>query len=501
MKDFSLSKLQFGKNDGKREAQLEEFENLFYDFDDMYYNAISKFKFLILGRKGTGKTLLGELIKKRADGIDNWICKIENYKKFNLEQLKNLKAKTDMKADEYIAIWEWIILLELGKTLLTTIENKELKEYIILENFFNDNAFDLSLNAFKILEVTSEKTIKGELSLKIAKAEGETNRQEIKKQGNYLEYLEALKEIILKLFEYINQKKVTIIYDELDSKFKNEEDYKNSIISLIKAANDINEIFLDKKINVKIMIFLREDIYNLLNDYDLNKIKEDCSITIDWGINGGECSPLVDMIINKIRNSYSDFQNLTKQEIISYLFSDVKMNIVKKERGSLKNKTKTIKPFDFMLTRTFLRPRDLVTYLNKIIEKYPMAQKISGDYILEVEKRYSDYFADEIKNEMKGHLTDDEIEKIFSLLYRFSKRSFYFESLEKYYKERIELFGILDLKKCISLLFNFSALGNIRYDSNGKRFYKWAYREDNIEVNFDEQLVIHLGLRKKMNLI
>ena len=48
MENFKIKELKLGKNEGKREAQLEEFENLFYDFDDMYYNAISKFKFLSL---------------------------------------------------------------------------------------------------------------------------------------------------------------------------------------------------------------------------------------------------------------------------------------------------------------------------------------------------------------------------------------------------------------------------------------------------------------------
>ncbi|MFR9018942.1 MAG: P-loop ATPase, Sll1717 family [Fusobacterium sp.] len=501
MENFKIKELKLGKNEGKREAQLEEFENLFYDFDDMYYNAISKFKFLVIGRKGTGKTLLGELIKKRADNSENWICKIENYKKFNLEILKNLKSKTDMKADEYIAIWEWIILLELSKIALEEIENKSLEEYNVLQQFFIDNSFNTSLTAFKIVEITSTKEIKGKLDLKFLGTNGGTSSNLKEEKKCYLEYLESLREILIALFKNIPNKKITLIYDELDSKFKNEDEYKNSIISLIKASNEINEVFLEERLDIKVMILLREDIFNLLNDYDLNKIKEDCSIIIDWGTNTGESSPLVDMIVNKVKNSLPYFKELNKKEIISLLFTNVKRNAVQKRNGKYIHVTKDTNPFDFMLTRTFLRPRDLVTYLNKIIDKYPTANKISGSYIIEIEKMYSDYFADEIKNELKGHLNDKEIETVFSLLYRFSKKSFYYKSLEKYYVERKDIFGELDLKKCIALLFKFSALGNVRYEKNGKKFYKWAYREDNIEVNFEEQLVIHQGLRKKLNLV
>lgn len=492
MNDFKLNKLIFGKNDGKREAQLDDFENLFYDFDSLYYRAIDSTNFLVLGRKGTGKTLLAELIKKRADGVDNWICSLENYKKFSLEKLKTLKSETDMKADEYIPIWEWLILIELGKLLLGVFPNKDVIEYKILENFYMENNFGLTLNANKVLETTSERKIKGELGVSSLKAGGEAKIISKITKGDYLDYLYSLKEIILKLFLQIPNIKFTLMYDELDSKFKNEEEYKNSIISLVKASNDLNELFLKNKVPIKVMIFLRQDIFKLLNDYDLNKIKEDCSITIDWGTNVSDNSPLVEMIINKIKKSHSKFEVLDKAAILNVLFSDVKFYTTKGQQ--------TFKAFDYMLTRTLLRPRDIVTYLNKIAEKYPEKEVISGEYIAEVEKLYSDYLFNEIKNELKGHLSDDEIDRIFLLLNRFSRRSFRYQDLEKYYLARKNTIGEINLQECISLLFKFGALGNVRYDKNGRKYYKWAYRENNIEINLEERLVIHLGLRKKFNL-
>ena len=261
MSNFTLNKLVFGKNDGKREAQIDDFENLFYDFDSLYYRAIDKTKFLVLGRKGTGKTLLAELIKKRADGVDNWICSLGNYKKFCLEKLRSLKSNTDMKADEYISIWEWLILIELGKLLLNTFPNKELIEYKILDNFYKENNFELTLNANKVLDTTAERRIKGDLGLYFMKAGGESKITSKIVKGDYLDYLDSLKEIILKLFLELPNTKYTLMYDELDSKFKNEEEYKNSIISLIKASNDLNELFLKNYISVKVMVFLRQDIF------------------------------------------------------------------------------------------------------------------------------------------------------------------------------------------------------------------------------------------------
>lgn len=506
MKNFTLSKLQLGKNDGKKEARLSEFENLFYDFNNIYYKAISEFNFLVLGRKGTGKTLLAELIKKRADNIDNWICKLDNYKRFNIEELKKLKSNTGMTADEYVPIWEWIILIELGKLLILHAVDKTSDEYYQLKKFFETNSFDLQLNSFKTLEITSQSKIKGGLKVPFLSTDGEYDKNKKGSSGNYLDYLSSLKDVVFKLFQYQSNQKYTLIYDELDSKFKNNSDYKNSIISLIKAANDINEYFSECcsfKIEVKVMIFLREDIFNLLNDYDLNKIKEDCSLTLNWGSNIEINSPLIDMVVNKIKGSYPAFKKLDGDDVIKLLFGDVTYKFKSKAYKSKKSTTidRKINPFNYMLTRTFLRPRDIITYLNKIIEKHPNDKKFEGKYISDLENRYSDYFWDEIRNELKGHLTDQEIDSISSLLYKFSKEVFFFSELESYYKERIDQFGELNIKKCITLLYNFSALGNTKYNKiRRKNFQTWAYREDNIEVNFEEKLTIHQGLRKRFNL-
>ncbi|MGL5904510.1 MAG: hypothetical protein ACRCZO_17640 [Cetobacterium sp.] len=63
--EFNLKKLEFGRNDGKKEAELDDFESLYYDYNGLLHDSLDKFKFLVLGRKGTGKTLLAEMIKKK----------------------------------------------------------------------------------------------------------------------------------------------------------------------------------------------------------------------------------------------------------------------------------------------------------------------------------------------------------------------------------------------------------------------------------------------------
>src|SRR5690606_21469239 len=108
--------------------------------------------------------------------------------------------------------------------------------------------------------------------------------------------------------------------DELDDKFRDEDIYKHNIISLIKAADKLNLLMLQRGVKGKALLLLRTDIFYLLNDPDLNKIKIDNSVTIDWGTTINRDSPLFDLIINKIKVSVPELENKSKDEVFNLIF-------------------------------------------------------------------------------------------------------------------------------------------------------------------------------------
>ena len=88
--------------------------------------------------------------------------------------------------------------------------------------------------------------------------------------------------------------------------------------------------------------------------------------------------------------------------------------------------------------------------------------------------------------------------KITPLIKQFHKNEFKFKDLESYYIQRKSIFGDMDLKQVFVQLFKFSIIGN---KSGGERpYYSWAYREDNANIDFDNDMVVHFGIRKAMNL-
>lgn len=85
---MKISKLFIGFNDGKKEATHQpNFEQYYFNYNKIYDKILQDDKFLLLGRKGTGKTILGEYINKKAQFDSNWFCKIASYKEFRFHEL------------------------------------------------------------------------------------------------------------------------------------------------------------------------------------------------------------------------------------------------------------------------------------------------------------------------------------------------------------------------------------------------------------------------------
>lgn len=483
-----LEDLFIGYNDGKREAMAREnFEDYYFNYNGIYNKILEKDKYLVLGRKGTGKTLLAEYVKKILSRDSNSFCELCSCKSFKFRDLFTLKTK-DIKPNEYTAIWEWLLLIKLAKQIekdaCAEIEAKEK-----LTKFLNSCFFGYKLNDMnKIVEVTKGSKITGGFLSKYLSLNKEGNESVKKINCTYLDYLDDLKNTVLQALS-TSESQYILIFDELDDQFRNDELYKSNIISLIKTVDKLNLEFLESAINAKFVLMLRTDIFYILNDADLNKIEQDCAVKIDWGKVSNENSPLVKMILLKIGQSIerNGKKVLSDREIKRKFFSE-----------TFKTPQRTYKPFEFLLARTFLRPRDIITFLKLVVEKYPKMQYFSEDCVRSVEKEYSEYLLKEIKNEMHGHVEENEIEAAFTLLRQYKRKNFTFEKMEKYYEDNKEIYDGFDLRRLLNLLFDFGVIGNVWIDKS-RQYYSWKYRENAI-IDYQKKFNIHIGLRKALNI-
>lgn len=482
MDNFILKDLYMGENDGRKEAAYrpQDFDKFFVDIDKNAEKIREQKIFLVLGRKGSGKTFFGQYIRKLSESDPLHFCTISSYKDFKFQELVHLKSQ-DIKPNEYYEIWRWLLLLDIGKLCLSDegIPNSRDKEKLI--NFFDCNYQGIGIDAKKIVEITKKKEVRGGF-LRSYVGGSEDDKEQV---GTYLDYIDDLEKVVFNVLSE-SSSTYTSIYDELDDRFRNDDYYKDSMISLLKAADNLNLKFLEKGLKTKVIVLLRTDIFSIFNDPDLNKIKRVNSIKIEWSTKIHSTAPLMKMICHKAKESSSLMRLKGDSAVFKMLFpQDIK----------------GINPERFILERSFFRPRDIITYLNLIIERYPQSTYFGWKGFVELKNEYSDYLLDEVRNEMYGHYHDVQIDLIIKLLKNYNKHFLKYPELKEYMDSNSFHYEGLELEKMLIGLFKFNAIGN-RWFNEYKRcnYYTWAHRDDKADLDLGKEIAIHIGLREALSM-
>ena len=102
---------------------------------------------------------------------------------------------------------------------------------------------------------------------------------------------EKIAEIIMRTLKdcAFGETRFYLIIDGLDDVLRGTHFSSDVITGLIRAAEELNQDFQLSSMQVKIVILLRTDIFEMCRDPDLNKIKRDSSIRSEERRVGKEC--------------------------------------------------------------------------------------------------------------------------------------------------------------------------------------------------------------------
>lgn len=511
MTNIKLKNINFGNNDGKNEAAISNFKDLFFNYENIYEKSLKPEIFLILGRKGSGKTTLIKYIIKNKESQDVF-CRVDSYESFRLNQIINLKENSNY--DEYQNVWEWTILVELSKLIIL---NKEYlissNEMIILEKFISDNNFHLKLGGNKTIIKTSEEGVKGSLKSEInleagnnlwgkfkLAFQGLTSREEKMviqtEKGKYYNYLSDLKKIIVSILEQNKNKEFILVYDELDGSFSDEPEYKKVIVGLLRVIECLNNELRERELKVKFFISLRKDILEIISYPNLSKILSDSTLELSWGRNIDGSSPLVELIAKKIKaTNPQSYEGKTSLDIFRSIFIKPK----------IKNGIGKTTIQKHILKKTLLRPRDIVFFFNSLKNAYGEREKITEDMVYSAEKEYSDYFLKELKSELCGHFLEEEISQVIEILSSINKRYFYWDNILEKSRELEFSLEEKKLKIIFKKLFNLGFIGNqtsnLSQEKDEIKRYSWSYLHPGSKIDFSKELALHYGLYKVFGLI
>ena len=472
----------------KLEAKQEDSLRYFFHVQEAS-EIVNGDKFYIIGRKGSGKSAISQYLlnlnKVHAYSGYNIFTEQLTFKNFPFNELYALENKSYTRPNQYITIWKYIIYSCVCRQMVKN-QNIDSELRKVLEQLYppmDIKSLSRMIGSWTMNGFGGQVMGSG-LDFKI-------ERMSEFKNLSWIEKTNILEDIIDK---YIDDAHYFVIFDELDEDYgyfntkEDREQYLFLITSLFKAVQDVKSYFKDRKQVVCPVVFLRDDIYLLIKDTDKNKWG-DFKISLEW-----DTAKLKSMLAFRISKAIdADGKVLTFDDAWHHIFTDETMKL-----GA--NPKKRIPIFDYITLSTQLRPRDYIKYLQVCAERALQngESKITGPTVKFVDKGFSNYLKDEMFDEVHAQLPD--IQVIFSIISQIRKWAFTIDEFKKtylsYYKKGTVSNGNVD--HVLQLLFDFSIIGNM---PKKRQIYYFRYTNPEARFNFKENIVVHRGLFKALQIL
>lgn len=446
---------------------------------------------LLLGRKGTGKTAIYKYLEK-ADPtkIYNNVVVSLNFKDYPWPAHKLYKESIAGELSAYQKSWRFIFFVKLISRLIDIKEknseslSKELKwakKYI--EKVFGNPDPTIMEVLFSKLARIKKLALPGMDLEDISFNVGEVSFDDVAENKELQSTLRANAFTLLSYFETIFKNNVgnikfIIILDQLDENWLSGEidEYSKVLINLINVCRNIG-IDETLKSNLKVIPFLRTDIYETLRFNDKNKLYQDSAIVISW-----DNDSLDTMFFERVKK---------------YKPSDVAIDLEKKcdslfEASFVRQGTP---PFKYITRRSFFRPRDVIIYFNNIRKQHTTNRTglYTTNELYDAAYDASVSVYNEIIDEWSNQFP--EIEGLFSVLQTIQVETFNYEEFERKYKLEFTNASEGDLRKHLNFLFDNSIIGQ-------KKQGRWEYLSSlpNLKMNIEKPFRTHQSLKYRLQL-
>lgn len=505
IENITLEDIYVGQADGLAEAQETEFENFFYKGNNKYQElAADRRKFIISGKKGTGKTVLAKYFEMEQNKQGKY-SKILTERDAKLKQFMEFGKLMEEPADmefftEYSIYCEFaneilrhcfMIILRHPLHMLKSVRafrylKKVVRDRIGVDNYYKESVSRQNTRTQEYETTASKKFDEDVIDGKILYTES-TSIEEHYKKNPYYNILDELKRNVDMVLKY---QPINLIYDDLDEYdeiITGNRNFVKFFNYFLKIANRLNH----DKHKGRLIIIIRSDMLNPLNNASKNlaKIIADSQVKLNWlkKVGKNEMHPLIEMIVMKIRISNKHLKNLSSEEIYVRFFPA---------------KIDGIDSVNYMLNSSFGRPRDIINMLNVIKEDNPKKNRFTKSLFTATRYDYSEKFLIELRNELSSHYTTERIDECFNLISQIGKQAFWLNDIKQIFeKKETEIKTFATPEEFYEMCYEFGILGNVwfieRPNGSTKKYYSWKFREDGKpKPNPEKKFCIHNALVK-----
>lgn len=432
--------------------------------------------FLVLGRKGSGKTALVKHFTK--DHGKNPYRRPLNLRGYPWALHSELADSQVGEMEAYVATWRYLIAAQAASACLEAKFKNQIDQEKRLQAFFTRNYGAPTVDVDKVFSPDKLVIDKAILRPKYAGSElGELEFRRIK--PGFGQQIDAVATEIIRLvgeiMRYRGRNHIELHFDELDVGLERfDRNRELLIVGLILAIQSFRGLTEKREQIVRPFIYLRQDLWDSLAFSDKNKISRGPTLVLNWN-----------------RESLLEMVNARLQKIAGVQWSDLIDEQLM--RG-------TQQKWDHILNRTMDRPRDVISYINIVLERKQGDGLLTNDDIASARSEYSTYFKEELDDEVKAHWPEweDATNALRDIGYITFTRSQFDEAYER---QKTEKNAVSDGGAALAKLFEYSVVAYLRPRRGGGSDWVWKYKDRT--ANFDaraERFRAHLGIVEFANL-
>lgn len=297
--------------------------------------------FMVLGRKGSGKTALFRYFTEEKHKNFSTALNLNGYPWKLHEKILDEGVE---HVESYVASWKYFIAIEMAKLVIKLSDRYQMTEVLELNKFLNKN---YGTNSPSIRDIFAPKKliVSGDLEpqilgCKLGKISLNPESNETKLGSELNALTDKILAFVKKIAEVSKIKEMFVHFDELDRGITTlQPSRKDMIIGLVLASKEVINVLRSTTAIFKSIIYLRQDIWDELKFSDKNKITESNTDLIDW--------------------THEQLFGLIEKRIQVLLGDSVRWkNIDDGKKINSQPKWKHI------IDRTLMRPRDVISFLN-----------------------------------------------------------------------------------------------------------------------------------------
>lgn len=457
-------------------------DEVYIDHPDVI-NDLNYEKFIVIGRKGTGKSALANYFILKSKKEKELKCEFIKKADIDLQQIVQIGKGLGTNI-EFNILFQWVMLYKLIQLIIQNTPENEISHYKDLQKFINKNSGFTHIDSYKIKEFITKQgcEINIEYLKRYLSVKGFATLETKRDKAPFFELIPHLKQVVFAILEELSKikdrEKYFLFFDDLDNGYKADQDLnKSMLVELIRATKELNSFFGKiKNIMVKTVLLLRDDVKNtLLDESDMAKVFASYSTKLNW---------FDDNIFKSNENALP---------IKMFINKRIASSIAISKKGNPNNSWESFTGLSFkkLLDYTFYTPRDLLLYFNPITNNDFRIPLSSSDHDT-LRRQYCDSVVEELKSLLGIHFDIKTIDKIFSCLRNYSNQDFYFHELNGDL-DRAKLDGTEKINEC---LFSSSIIGHV--GANNYLYFKHrekAHEPLNYEALKSEKMTLHVSIK------